>query len=88
MTLKPHHITSRLTASLIFDQFEFCSLETISLFSLLSLVDDLLADNCCFCLGIAPSGQLLKKSAFLLQLVGNGAPLVAHDGSEVARAKI
>ncbi len=86
MTIKPHHITSRLTAPLIFDQYEFCSLETINRFSLLTLVNDFLADNCCFCLGIAPSGQLLKKSAFLLQLVGNGAPPVTRDGSEVARA--
>ncbi len=37
-------------------------------------------------LGIAPRDQLLKKNTGLLHLIGDKAPPVAHDSSEVARA--
>ncbi len=36
-------------------------------------------------LGMAPRAQLLKKSAWLLHLIGDKAPPVACDSSEVAR---
>ncbi len=43
-------------------------------------------DVSCWCsLGIAPRAQLLKKSAWLLHLIGDEAPPAAHDSSEVAR---
>ncbi len=39
----------------------------------------------CFCLGIAPRVQFIKKSAWLLQMINEEAPPVACDGSEVVR---
>ncbi len=40
--------------------------------------------NCCCCLGKAQRAQLLKKSAWLLHLIGNKAPPAARDSNEVA----
>ncbi len=42
---------------------------------------------CCYCLGIVPRTQLLKKSARLLHLNDNKAPPSTRDSSEVIRAQ-
>ncbi len=39
-----------------------------------------------FCIGIALRVELLLEDAWLLHLIGNKAPSVARDSSEVARA--
>ncbi len=42
---------------------------------------------CCYCsLGLAPGAQLLKKSTWLLHLIGDKAPPAVRDSSEVTRA--